>query len=113
VQVARACRALGDHDAAGMELDAARAVFEALHAAPDLAQVTRLTAPGTGRPEVLTARECQVLRLAATGRTNREMAADLVISEHTVARHMQNIFTKLGVTSRAAATAYAYRHGLA
>jgi DNA-binding NarL/FixJ family response regulator len=113
VQVARACRALGDHDAAGMELDAARAVFEALDAAPDLARVTRLTAPGTARPQVLTARECEVLRLAAAGKTNRQMAADLVISEHTVARHLQNIFTKLGVSSRAAATAYAYRHGLA
>jgi DNA-binding NarL/FixJ family response regulator len=54
-----------------------------------------------------------VLRLAAAGMTNREMAAELVISEHTVARHLQNIFTKLGLSSRAAATAYAYRHGLA
>ena len=61
---------------------------------------------------MLTDRECEVLRLVATGRTNREIAAELVISEHTVARHLQNIFTKLDLSSRAAATAYAYEHGL-
>ena len=61
---------------------------------------------------VLTDRECEVLRLVATGKTNREIASDLVISEHTVGRHLQNIFMKLGVSSRAAATAYAFQHEL-
>jgi DNA-binding NarL/FixJ family response regulator len=60
----------------------------------------------------LTTREVEVLRLVAQGQTNRQIAADLVISEHTVSRHLSNIFTKLGVTSRAAATAYAYEHQL-
>ncbi|MGH7465172.1 MAG: response regulator transcription factor, partial [Longimicrobiales bacterium] len=50
--------------------------------------------------------------LVATGRTNRAIAADLFISEKTVARHVSNIFAKLAVASRAAATAYAYEHGL-
>ena len=58
----------------------------------------------------LTARECDVIRLVAAGRTNRDIARELVISEHTVARHLQNIFVKLGISSRAAATAYAYEH---
>ena len=53
-----------------------------------------------------------MLRLVATGRTNREIAEVLSISTHTVARHLQNIFLKLGLSSRAAATAYAYEHGL-
>ena len=110
VQVALTCRALGDVDAAGMELDAARSTFERVGARPDLARVIELTRPG--RPAPLTARECEVLRLVATGGTNREIAMALVISEHTVARHVQNIFAKLGVPSRAAATAYAYEHGL-
>ncbi len=60
----------------------------------------------------LTAREVEVLRLVAAGKTNRAVAADLVISEKTVARHLSNIFDKLGVSSRAAATAYAYEHDL-
>ena len=53
-----------------------------------------------------------MLRLVAAGSTNREIAARLYLSEHTVARHLQNIFVKLGVSSRAAATAFAYRHDL-
>jgi len=60
----------------------------------------------------LTAREIQVLVLVAAGKTNREIAMALVVSEHTVRRHLQNIFTKLGVSSRAAATAYAFQHNL-
>jgi ATP/maltotriose-dependent transcriptional regulator MalT len=110
-----ACRQLGDPDTAAMELDAARGVFERLGATPDAALVEELAraAPGAaGGAGGLTARELQVLTLAATGRTNRQIAADLVISEHTVRRHLQNIFAKLDVPSRAAATAYAYEHGL-
>jgi DNA-binding NarL/FixJ family response regulator len=61
----------------------------------------------------LTPRETEVIRLLANGLSNRDIAADLFISEKTVARHLSNIFTKLGLTSRSAATAYAYRHGLA
>jgi DNA-binding NarL/FixJ family response regulator len=60
----------------------------------------------------LTAREVEVLRLVATGKSNRAIATELVISEKTVARHVSNIFTKLGLSSRSAATAYAYQHGL-
>jgi DNA-binding NarL/FixJ family response regulator len=60
----------------------------------------------------LTAREVQVLRLIAGGHSNREIADALFISEHTVARHVQNIFAKLSVSSRAAATAFAYSHQL-
>jgi DNA-binding NarL/FixJ family response regulator len=107
-----ACRALGDADSAAMELDAARDTFERLGALPDLA---RLRALERGRPRPvggLTAREIEVLRLVAAGNTNREVAEALVISEKTVARHLSNIFDKLGVSSRAAATAYAYEHDL-
>lgn len=107
-----ACLRLGDRDAADMELDAARRVFEELGAAPDAARVQEVapTAPRTAGG--LTERELQVLSLAATGRTNRQIATELVISEHTVRRHLQNIFAKLDVPSRAAATAFAYEHGL-
>lgn len=111
--VGMACRALGDEDAARMELDAARLVFERLSAGPDLARVDSLAGPRAGRRgNGLTAREVEVLRLVATGMTNRAIAAELFLSEKTVARHVSNIFTKLDVSSRSAATAYAYRHGL-
>lgn len=112
VQIGVACLALGDHDAADFEMDAARAVFERLGARPDVARVSRLGGDERARPPELTGRECEVLRLVATGKTNREVAAALVISEHTVGRHLQNIFMKLGLSSRAAATAYAYEHRL-
>jgi DNA-binding CsgD family transcriptional regulator len=108
-QLGVAYRAAGDDDAADLELDAARAAFESLGAAVDLARIVS-TAPA--KHGVLTERECEVLRLVAAGKTNREIAAELVISEHTVSRHLQNMFMKLGVTSRAAATAYAYEHHL-
>jgi DNA-binding NarL/FixJ family response regulator len=96
-----------------MELDAARWVFRQLEAAPDLARVEALTRQtAAGAAGGLTARELQVLRLVAAGQTNRSIAADLVLSERTVDRHVSNILTKLGVSSRAAATAYAYQHQL-
>ncbi|HEV3496684.1 MAG TPA: response regulator transcription factor, partial [Actinomycetes bacterium] len=113
VVVAMACRALGDEDAARMELDAARQVFERLSAGPALARVEALTGRAPAKAGGgLTARELEVLRLVATGKTNRAIAAELFLSEKTVARHISNIFTKLGVSSRAAATAHAYQHDL-
>ena len=114
VLIGLACRALGDEDAAAMELDAARQAFEQLGARPDLGRLQRLaTPPATRTAGGLTARETQVLALVATGRTNRAIAKELAISEKTVARHLSNIFTKLGLSSRAAATAYAFQHDLA
>ena len=87
--------------------------FEQLGAAPDLARLQRLASGGTARrPRGLTPRELQVLRLIATGRTNKAIAAELSLSERTVDRHVSNIFTKLDLPSRAAATAYAYEHDL-
>jgi DNA-binding CsgD family transcriptional regulator len=113
VQIGLACRSLGDHDAAAFEMDAARATFERLGARTDLARLERLLGGEERRRSAeLTDRECEVLQLVATGKTNREIAAALVISEHTVGRHLQNMFMKLGLASRAAATAYAYEHGL-
>ena len=108
-----ACRAVGDEDAFELELDAARETFDELGAAPDVAWVDSLA--GGAEPadtHGLTPRELEVLRLVATGKSNREIAAALVISEHTVARHVQNIFTKLGVPSRTAAGAFAFEHDL-
>jgi DNA-binding CsgD family transcriptional regulator len=113
VLIGLACRQLGDQDGAEMELDAARWVFRQLEAAPDLARVEALTRQAAASTAGgLTARELQVLRLVAAGQTNRSIAADLVLSERTVDRHVSNILTKLSVSSRAAATAYAYQHQL-
>jgi DNA-binding CsgD family transcriptional regulator len=109
VDIARACRAVGDHEGAELELQAARATFEQLGAEPDLAS---LDSHRRTKQSPLTDRELEVLRLVAAGRSNREIAAELVISPHTVSRHVQNIFVKLGLSSRAAATAYAYEHRL-
>ena len=78
-------------------------MFARLGAAPELAASTRSPEPHDGA-HGLTPRELEVLRLVAAGKSNREIAAELVISEHTVARHVQNIFAKLGVSSRTAAT---------
>jgi ATP/maltotriose-dependent transcriptional regulator MalT len=104
-----ACRELGDDDSAALELDAARGTFEELGAGPALERLASLTETA---PHGLSARELEVLRHVAAGKTNRQIAEELVLSEHTVARHMQNIFTKLGVSSRTAATAFAFEHHL-
>ena len=110
VLVGRACRALGDEETATLELDAARSIFEELGAAPDLARLEAVTT--RAETHGLSQRELEVLRLVAAGRSNREIAAALVISEHTVARHLQNIFAKVGLSSRTAATAFAFEHDL-
>lgn len=125
--LARVCAALGDEESARLEREAARAVFAELGAAPALAELELAglgpsvpAAPdaGNGAQQAadagpLTARETEVVRLVSAGLSNRNIAAELFISEKTVARHLSNIFTKLGLTSRAAVTAYAYQHGLA
>lgn len=108
-----ACRALGDTDSADLELEAARQAFRQLGATPDLARADKLApARSGGRSDRLTARELQVLRLIAKGKSNRAIATGLGISEKTVARHVSNIFTKLDLSSRSAATAYAFQSGL-
>jgi len=113
VLIGVACHRLGDTDSAVLELDAARKVFMQLGAEPDLARMDELERKRTrDRVGGLTGREVELLNLLATGKTNREIAEHLVISEKTVARHVSNIFNKIGVSSRAAATAYAYRHDL-
>jgi DNA-binding NarL/FixJ family response regulator len=112
VAMGLACRHLADEESAQMEFDAARWVFRQLGAGPDLVRVEGLARRRPAAAGVLTAREAQVLRLVATGKTNRVIAADLVLSEKTIARHVSNIFGKLGLASRSAATAYAYEHGL-
>lgn len=122
VLYARACRALDDHDAWTTSLELAAGVFRALGAAADLADLDRFpgrpatTSPSRSRAHTrgsLSARELEVLRLLATGATNKAIAAALVVSQKTIARHLSNIFAKLGVSTRAAATAYAYEHGIA
>ena len=101
-------------DTAAMELDTARRTFADLGARPDVARVDAMAAATTAAgPAGLTGREIEVLELIAAGRTNREIAAALVISEKTVARHAANIFVKLDVSTRTAASAYAFKHGLA
>jgi DNA-binding CsgD family transcriptional regulator len=114
VLVGIACRRLGDEDSAAMELDAAREAFRRLGAAPDLDRVEGLIRkPATSsNPAGLSAREIEVLRLVAAGKTNQAIAAALFLSEKTVARHVSNILTKLQVGSRTAAAAYAFEHGL-
>jgi ATP/maltotriose-dependent transcriptional regulator MalT len=113
VLMALACRSLGDDEAGDLELGAARAVFERLGAAQDVARADSLRnrSTSTHRPP-LTRRELQVLRLVAAGKTNKAIAAELFLSERTIDRHVSNIFRKLNVPSRAAATAQAYDRNL-
>ena len=103
VLIGRARRELGDEEGARLSLDAARSIFARLGARPDLARLD------PGGPALLTARELQVLRRLAAGQTNRSIGSELGLSERTVDRHVSNIFGKLGVSSRAAATARAYQ----
>jgi ATP/maltotriose-dependent transcriptional regulator MalT len=112
VLIGLACRQLGDEDTSALELEAARSALQELGAAPDLARIRPLTTTAATDQHGLSRRELEVLRLVAAGKSNREIAAELVISEHTVARHVQNIFAKLGLSSRAAATAFAFEHEL-
>jgi DNA-binding NarL/FixJ family response regulator len=110
--MALAYRKLGDEENALLELNEVRQAFKRLGATAEVSRVDLLlkdTAKGTGP---LTQREVQVLKLVASGMTNREIADKLFISEKTVARHLSNIFTKLDLSSRTAATAYAYDHKL-
>lgn len=114
VLIALACREIEDHDTVDLECEAARRAFEDLDAAPDLARLADLFGlsgvPPAGDADV-SPRELEVLRLVAAGKTNRDIAEGLFISEKTVERHVSNIFVKLGVSNRAAATAAAYdRH---
>ena len=115
VLTAVACHALGDRDGEAREIAAAREAFERLGARPDLERLAGLfggASPSTVLPGGLSAREVEVLRLLAAGHTNKAIAEALVISERTVDRHVSNIYTKLDVSTRAAATAFAYEHGL-
>lgn len=109
VLLGHACRTLGDVDTAEFEFAAARSIFTRLGARPDLDRMRALTSPHT---PILSRRESEVLQLVAAGRTNREIAATLFLSEKTVERHLSGVFTKLGVPNRAAATAYAIQHGM-
>lgn len=107
------CRSLGDEDTAAFELEAARGVLAELGAAPALVWVDSLTGRAVPADDHgLTARELEVLRLVAVGKSNREISSALVISERTVARHLQNIYAKLRVSSRTAAGAFAFEHHL-
>ena len=112
ILIGRALRALGDEDTAAVEEEAATRVFLAVHASPDLELLAGASASDAGPPARLTSRELDVIRLVAAGHTNREIAERLVISDKTVARHLHNLFTKLALPNRSAATAYAYEHDL-
>ena len=109
--IGRALAAVGDTESSRRELEAARTTFRQIGAGPSADEVDHLLAPAS-LPAGLTAREAEVLRLVASGRSNAQIAADLVLSEKTVARHLSNIFGKLGVGSRTAATAFAFEHGV-
>ena len=113
VEIACACRTVADEEGAELECDAARAVFARLGAAPDVARIAALMdGKGEDHSHGLTARELQVLRMLASGKTNKTIATSLTLSEKTVDRHVSNILAKLAVSSRTGATAYAYQHKL-
>ncbi|MDP8927736.1 MAG: LuxR C-terminal-related transcriptional regulator [Actinomycetota bacterium] len=113
VLIGHASRALGDDEGTRSEWAAARETFAGLGAQPDLERLDGLTEEEADRKtHGLSARQLEVLQHVAAGRTNREIADALVISRRTVERHVSDIFTKLEVPSRAAATAYAYEHDL-
>jgi DNA-binding CsgD family transcriptional regulator len=112
VLIARACWQLGDEVTAKLHLDAAASIFERLGAASEMAALQAGAAARDGPAAVLSGRERQVLALLASGKTNRQIAAELGISEHTVARHVSNIFDKIGVASRTAASAFAFANHL-
>jgi DNA-binding NarL/FixJ family response regulator len=112
VLIGKACHDQGDEEQAAIELEAARRGFEQLGALPDLSALDRSDQKTSASDSPLTSREREVLALIATGKTNRAIANKLNISEKTVARHISNIFNKLDLSSRSAATAYAYQHHL-
>ncbi len=108
-----ACQQLGDQDTAKLHLGAAGSTFQQLGAAPDLARVKEFSRKTAAKAAYgLTSRELEVLALVAAGKTNQQISAALIISDHTVRRHLQNIFSKVGVSSRAAATAYVLERNL-
>jgi ATP/maltotriose-dependent transcriptional regulator MalT len=111
--LAAICETRGDQDGRRLELDNAGRLFKQLNAEPCMARIAEQVNSGTHQPVgSLSQREMQVLRLLAAGKTNREIGEELFISEKTVARHVSNIFDKLGVSSRAGATARAYQRKL-
>lgn len=111
VLLGRAYQEVGDPEAAAAELASAKETFERLGATFNAGEVAELTA-GRTLPKGLTERQAEVLALVARGRTNREVAQGLVLSEKTIARHLSNVFTKLGVSTRTEAAAFAFQHGL-
>lgn len=113
ILMAVVCERRGDEEGRRLELEAARRLFAQLNADFSLARLAGQSTPATNQPPgSLSERETQVLRLVASGKTNRAIAEELFISEKTVARHVSNIFDKLGVSTRSAATAWAYRRDL-
>jgi ATP/maltotriose-dependent transcriptional regulator MalT len=108
----QACRACGDDEEATRSLETARSIFDKLGAALDVRHVKELASGPANLPAGLTDREAEVLRLVAAGKTNKDIAAELFLSERTVARHLSNIFTKIDVGSRTAAAAWAFENDL-
>jgi DNA-binding NarL/FixJ family response regulator len=102
VRLAEAYRALGDEASAAAEIARAEATYERLGA----------HRPARETPDGLTRRECEVLTLVADGHSNRQIGEMLYISDRTVARHLTNIFHKIGVTSRTQAARYAVDRGM-